>query len=172
MKTFRQILNETRLAEKVADKRLSVNESATPRNQISMEDLYHSFDVDGDGVVSEADYAAHIAWHMENAKKLEKATSGLEGEHLEHVANPDAFCASEQTDNYDKEADFVIVEDKHLHPMITPPAMIVMKRLSVRQFSNGERVALYYSKTINRYLTVPYNDAGINDLTKNIGKKD
>ncbi len=175
MKTFRQVLNESKLKEKLADKKLTVSESATPRNQISKDDLFRSFDVDGDGVVSEEDYAAHIAWHMENAKKLEKVTANLEGDHLEHIANPDAFCASEQTDNYDKEADVrEVLEEttKSVETQSLPPAMIVMRRLSVRSFPNGQKVAMYFSRTINRYLTVPYNEHGvINDLLAAKGGK-
>lgn len=170
MKTIKQLIKENQLKNKIADKKKSVNENATPRNIISMEDLYRSFDVDGDGVVSEADYAAHIAWHMENSNKLAKATGDLEGIHLEHISNPNAFCASEQTDNYEKEASEkeLIAEDTkdYSKGSVLPPAMIVLRRLSIRQFSNGQKVALYYAKTINRYLTVPYNENGIVDLTK------
>jgi hypothetical protein len=37
-----------------------------------------------------------------------------------------------------------------------PPAVLVMKRKSIRQFSNDQRVALYYVDKINKYVTVPY----------------
>lgn len=37
-----------------------------------------------------------------------------------------------------------------------PPAVLIMKRKSVRQFPNGQRVALYYVDKINKYVTVPY----------------
>ena len=37
-----------------------------------------------------------------------------------------------------------------------PPNMLVMKRKSIRQFSNNQRVALYYVDKINKYVTVPY----------------
>jgi len=37
-----------------------------------------------------------------------------------------------------------------------PPNVLVMKRKSVRQFSNGQRVALYYVDKIDKYVTVPY----------------
>ena len=37
-----------------------------------------------------------------------------------------------------------------------PPAMLVMRRKSIRQFPNGQRVALYYVDKINKYVTVPY----------------
>lgn len=37
-----------------------------------------------------------------------------------------------------------------------PPALINLQRVSVRQFQNGTNVALYYSKTINRFFTILY----------------
>ena len=37
-----------------------------------------------------------------------------------------------------------------------PPNMLVMKRKSIRQFSNNQRVALYYVDKIDKYVTVPY----------------
>jgi hypothetical protein len=37
-----------------------------------------------------------------------------------------------------------------------PPNILIMKRKSIRQFPNGQRVALYYVDKINKYVTVPY----------------
>jgi len=37
-----------------------------------------------------------------------------------------------------------------------PPSVLIMKRKSVRQFPNGQRVALYYVDKIDKYVTVPY----------------
>jgi hypothetical protein len=37
-----------------------------------------------------------------------------------------------------------------------PPAVLIMKRKSIRLFPNGQRVALYYVDKINKYVTVPY----------------
>lgn len=45
-------------------------------------------------------------------------------------------------------------EDKKLS--MDPPAVLIMKRKSVRQFPNDQRVALYYVDKINKYVTVPY----------------
>lgn len=39
-----------------------------------------------------------------------------------------------------------------------PPAVLIMKRVSIRQFSNGQRVALYHIDKINKYVTVPFAD--------------
>jgi hypothetical protein len=37
-----------------------------------------------------------------------------------------------------------------------PPAVLLMKRKSVRQFPDGQRVALYYVDKLDKYVTVPY----------------
>ncbi len=39
-----------------------------------------------------------------------------------------------------------------------PPQILVMRRMSIRQFPNGQNVALYYVDKINKYVTVPYMD--------------
>ena len=38
-----------------------------------------------------------------------------------------------------------------------PPAVLIMKRKSIRLFPDGQKVALYYVEKINKYVTVPYN---------------
>jgi len=42
-----------------------------------------------------------------------------------------------------------------VNPM-DPPAVLLMKRKSVRQFPDGQRVALYYVEKLDKYVTVPY----------------
>jgi hypothetical protein len=44
---------------------------------------------------------------------------------------------------------------RHNHPM-DPPAVLIMRRKSIRQFPNNQRVALYFVDKINKYVTVPY----------------
>ena len=39
------------------------------------------------------------------------------------------------------------------HPM-DPPAILIMRRKSIRQFPNNQRVAMYYVDKINKYVTV------------------
>jgi hypothetical protein len=39
-----------------------------------------------------------------------------------------------------------------------PPAIMVMRRKSIRQFPNGQRVALYFIDKLKKYVTVPYDD--------------
>jgi hypothetical protein len=45
----------------------------------------------------------------------------------------------------------------HGHPK-DPPAILVMRRKAIRQYPNGQRVALYYVDKLNKYVTVPYSD--------------
>jgi hypothetical protein len=40
---------------------------------------------------------------------------------------------------------------------LDPPAVLIMRRKSIRQFPNGQRVALYYVDKINKYVTIPYS---------------
>ena len=40
------------------------------------------------------------------------------------------------------------------------PAVLIMKRKSIRQFNDGRKVALYYVEKINKYVTVPYDSDG------------
>lgn len=39
---------------------------------------------------------------------------------------------------------------------LDPPAVLVMKRTSIRNFPNNERVALYFIDKLNKYITIPY----------------
>ena len=47
-----------------------------------------------------------------------------------------------------------------------PPAIMVMRRKSIRQFPNGQRVALYYIDKIKKYVTVPYDDMQLSVTVK------
>lgn len=40
------------------------------------------------------------------------------------------------------------------------PAVLLMKRKSIRQFPDGRKVALYYVDKIHKYVTVPYDSNG------------
>jgi len=44
----------------------------------------------------------------------------------------------------------------HKDKQMDPPAVLIMKRKSIRLFPNDQRVALYYVDKINKYVTVPY----------------
>ena len=50
----------------------------------------------------------------------------------------------------------VVLGEADKSEKMDPPAMLIMRRKSIRQFPNGQRVALYYVDKINKYVTVPY----------------
>jgi hypothetical protein len=37
-----------------------------------------------------------------------------------------------------------------------PPIVVIFRRKAIRNFPNGQRVALYYSQLLNKHLAVPY----------------
>ena len=39
-----------------------------------------------------------------------------------------------------------------------PPAVMVMRRMSIRLFPNGQKIALYKIDKLDRWITVPYSD--------------
>ena len=47
-------------------------------------------------------------------------------------------------------------EKENHHEPMDPPNVLIMRRVSVRQYPNNQRVALYYVNKINKYVTVPY----------------
>lgn len=47
-------------------------------------------------------------------------------------------------------------EADNRHDTMDPPNVLIMRRVSVRQYPNKQRVALYYVDKINKYVTVPY----------------
>lgn len=49
-----------------------------------------------------------------------------------------------------------ITEKKETKGPIDPPNVLMMKRKTVRQFPNGQRVALYYVEKLDKYVTLPY----------------
>ena len=49
-----------------------------------------------------------------------------------------------------------------------PPAVMVMRRMSIRQFPNGQKIALYKIDKLDRWITVPYSDDNYIMSTGNI----
>ena len=54
-----------------------------------------------------------------------------------------------------KEFRSTVLNEDHNKAM-DPPNILIMKRKSIRQFPNDQRVALYYVDKLNKYVTVPY----------------
>ena len=73
-------------------------------------------------------------------------------EEVEEVVEPEVLMVSEEP-NYP----IGVEKEKQVHHLpIDPPNVLIMRRKSVRQFPNGQRVALYYVDKIDKYVTVPY----------------
>lgn len=49
-----------------------------------------------------------------------------------------------------------MLEAKQPSKQMDPPTILLMRRRSVRQFADGQRVALYYVDKLDKYVTVPY----------------
>jgi len=52
------------------------------------------------------------------------------------------------------------------------PSVLLLKRKAIRVFPDGQKVALYYAQAIDKYVSIPYNEIGINEeveLDENAG---
>lgn len=56
--------------------------------------------------------------------------------------------------------DVVREENEMLNEETSPPAVLLLKRQAIRQFPNGQRVALYTDNKLNLTFTVPYDATG------------
>ncbi len=51
------------------------------------------------------------------------------------------------------------------------PSVLMLKRKAIRVFPDGQKVALYYAQSIDKYVSIPYNEIGINeDILGSIGR--
>lgn len=71
-----------------------------PDGSISPEELYHHFDVDGDGRVDMKDYAEHVDYHCEHPELLEDYLE------LKDYRRDDVHCH----DSYSKSCDYLMVD--------------------------------------------------------------
>lgn len=62
---------------------------------------------------------------------------------------------TEQVDMFDEAVQLPEAQN-HEH-QADPPNVLVMRRVSVRQFPQGNKVALYYIEALDQYVTVPYS---------------
>ncbi len=54
---------------------------------------------------------------------------------------------------------FITEVKKQVHELPhDPPAVLILKRKYIRPLINGQRVAVYYSDKLDKYLTLPYED--------------
>jgi len=131
---------------------------------LSPAELHHHLDIQKRGTVDLGDYAAHIMFHAHHPEYLAPIVEKFNDVQRLHAAGQEINahdpvlsklkdnCALVATSNPMMEG-----KSSQAHE-IDPPAVLIMRRKSVRQFPNGQRVALYYVDKINKYVTVPYED--------------
>jgi len=131
---------------------------------LSPAELHHHLDIQKRGMVDLGDYAAHIMFHAHHPEYLAPVMEKFNDIQRLHAAgqeiNPYDPVLSKLKDNRALVATSnPMMEGKtSLSRELDPPAVLIMRRKSVRQFPNGQRVALYYVDKINKYVTVPYED--------------
>lgn len=64
-------------------------------------------------------------------------------------------------DFIDDSEDTILESSGKFHDTRELPNVLVMRKKSVRQFQNGQRVALYQIDGLNRYVTVPYGNIAL-----------
>ena len=52
--------------------------------------------------------------------------------------------------------EFYVESDVSKSEPLDPPAVLIMKRKSIRQFPNNQRVALYFIDKLKKYISIPY----------------
>jgi hypothetical protein len=131
---------------------------------LSPTELHHHLDIQKRGIVDLADYAAHVMFHAHHPEYLAPVVEKFNDIQRLHAAgheiNAHDPVLSKLKDNCALMATSTpVMEGKtsQAHEL-DPPAVLIMRRKSVRQFPNGQRVALYYVDKINKYVTVPYED--------------
>jgi hypothetical protein len=60
-----------------------------------------------------------------------------------------------QTDMFEESVQLQEVQNHEYQA--DPPNVLIMRRVSIRQFPQGKKVALYYIEALNQYITIPYN---------------
>jgi len=146
-----------------------VNEDGSPdANQdgvLSPSELHQHLDIQKRGVVDMGDYAAHVLFHSHHPEYLAPYIDNFNDVQKRHAAGEklsdnDPVLRKLENNNTLKATNYPVYEGKTVkqHKELDPPTVLVMRRKSVRQFPNGQRVALYYIDKLNKYVTVPYDD--------------
>ena len=131
---------------------------------LSPAELHHHLDIQKRGIVDLGDYAAHILFHAHHPELLAPVLETFNDVQRLHASGQEINahdtvinklkdnCALTATSN-------PVMEGKtSMSQELDPPAVLIMRRKSIRQFPNGQRVALYYVDKINKYVTVPYEN--------------
>ncbi len=136
--------------------------------EFSPEELFQHFDVDGDGKVTVEDYAAKILFHAARPEFIAKIIEQLNIKQLEHasgkVLKEDSIqeLLDENKTELAEELPNHLLEAKiKKETLRNPPTMLVMRRISIRQFPRGGYVALYYIDALNKYVTIPLDNSSV-----------
>lgn len=131
---------------------------------LSPEELHKHLDIQQRGKVDMGDYAAHIMFHAHHPEYLAHVVENFNETQRKHASGQEVCESDPIIPKLKRNAalsatSFPMIEGRNAftHDM-DPPAVLVMHRKSVRQFPNGQRVALYYVDKINKYVTVPYEE--------------
>lgn len=157
MKSLKEFLNSKILEEESPPK-------TDDEGFISASDLHDHLDIQRRGKVDMHDYAAHVMFHCNRPELLAPYLDGMNmvqhrhamGEIINHediiLKNLYGNKALVATDN-------PVMEGRQVHDAPKdPPAILIMRRKSIRMYPDGQRVALYYVDKLNKYVTVPYQD--------------
>jgi len=131
---------------------------------LSPTELHHHLDIQKRGIVDLADYAAHVMFHTHHPEYLAPVMEKFNDIQRLHAAGHeinahDPVLSKLKNNSALMATSTPVMEGKTSQAReLDPPAVLIMRRKSVRQFPNGQRVALYYVDKINKYVTVPYED--------------
>ena len=131
---------------------------------LSPEELHKHLDIQNRGKVDIGDYAAHILFHARHPEYLSHVTDKFNDTQRRHangeIINPDDSVFNKiKGDKTLVATSTPMTEGKNSHEYsMDPPAILIMRRKSIRQFPNGQRVALYYVDKIHKFVTVPYDE--------------
>ena len=136
------------------------------KGQFTPEDLYEHFDVDGDGVVTLGDYVAKVMFHAARPEYLNGLIEGLDIQQQEHASGKlfkEDFIQEHLEENKTELTTDNNISEAAVKTKVNmnPPTMLVMRRVSIRQFPNGQYVALYYIDKMNKYVTIPLDSTSI-----------
>jgi hypothetical protein len=131
---------------------------------LSPTELHNHLDIQRRGFVDMGDYAAHVMFHAHHPEYLADVAEKFNDIQRRHAAGEDV-CPEDPLMQKLKNKKTLVATDQPMlegksskSKELDPPAVLIMRRKSVRQFPNGQRVALYYVDKINKYVTVPYED--------------
>lgn len=131
---------------------------------LSPTELHNHLDIQKRGSVDLGDYAAHVMFHTHHPEYLASVVHTFNDIQRLHASGQEITGHDPVLDKLKSNSALLatstpVMEGKNsLSRELDPPAVLIMRRKSVRQFPNGQRVALYYIDKINKYVTVPYED--------------